>query len=354
LADARRTLNQYLGDAGAAKKEEARLLLADLERATSKTEARNRAKGLGNRELKERLDQGVKDMLDVIHTPELRDDYAAILLEALREEDQARSGSLALADTRPPARPKAVGSLGGAAAKRAGSPASRGAGYFKLPVRQPESGFKPLYNGQNFDGWEASVWRIATAKQGGSREVLCPPSSVVHKEGIEFVSETVDGHLRTKALYQLASFKFDYMITNVVPMTPAKKGSRNTSGSPIRRPHVCTTLFLDQPLKIGNTAQCAAITLYLAPVNFGRLMTLGHGSRRDESFYDPATSEGGRPRGQWNEVEIRYGEKDVRFLVNGVEVNRVDTSRKFSCKVGFSFDGQQVHLANVRLAEGAR
>jgi serine/threonine protein kinase len=355
MSDARKTLSQYLGTARAEKKEEARVLLADLDRATSKTEARNRAKGLGNRELKERLDQGVKDMLEVIHTPELRDDYAATLLEAIREEAEARSRSLALTNnTRPPALAKSVESVGGAAAKKARSPAPRGGGYFKLPVRQPEPGFKPLYNGQNFDGWEASVWRIATAKQGGSREVLCQPSSVVHKEGIEIVSEPLDGHLRTKALYLLGSFKFAYMISSLVPMTPPKKGARNTSGSPIRRPHVSTTLFLDQPLKIGNTAQCTAITLYLAPVNFGRMMTLGHGSRRDESFYEPASSETSRPRGQWNEVEIRYGEKDVRFIVNGVAVNRVDTPRKLNCKVGFSFDGQQVHFANVRLAEGSR
>ena len=62
------------------------MLLADLDRATSKTEARDHAKGLGNDELKERIDDGVKDMLDVIHTPELRDAYAANLVEALNEE----------------------------------------------------------------------------------------------------------------------------------------------------------------------------------------------------------------------------------------------------------------------------
>ena len=50
FADARKTLNRYLDDPQAAKQEEARMLLADLDRATSKTEARDHAKGLGNDE----------------------------------------------------------------------------------------------------------------------------------------------------------------------------------------------------------------------------------------------------------------------------------------------------------------
>jgi hypothetical protein len=84
------------------------------------------------------------------------------------------------------------------------------------------------------------------------------------------------------------------------------------------------------------------------------MMTLAHGGKRDESFYEPASSEPARPRGQWSEVEIRQGDRDLRCFVNGVEVNRLDTPRRFSCKVGFSFDGQQVHIANVRLVERSR
>ncbi len=149
------------------------------------------------------------------------------------------------------------------------------------------------------------------------------------------------------------------MIAAAVRPTPAKtkkgavavKNIRNTSSSPIRRPHVSTTLYLDQPLKIGNTAQCISITFYLAPANIGRLMTQGHGSKRDESFYDP-TSEAGHARGEWSEMEIRYGENSLRFLLNGVEVNRLETPRRLSCKIGFSFDGQEVHFANIRVAEG--
>jgi hypothetical protein len=146
------------------------------------------------------------------------------------------------------------------------------------------------------------------------------------------------------------------MISAAVQGTQAKTkkavAARNTSSSPIRRPHVSTTLYLDQPLKIGNTAQCSSVTFYLAPVNVGHVLTLGHGNKRDESFYDP-TSEAGRPRGQWNEMVIRCGEREVRFLVNGVEVNRLETSRRITSKVGFSFDGQVVHFANIRLAEGS-
>ena len=250
----------------------------------------------------------------------------------------------------------------GTVLKKTGPSRPRGSGSLQPTARQLEPNFRLLYKGENFDGWESSIWRIAPAVKGvskaGPRETLCPPATVAHKAGIELVSNPVDGHLRTVRLYRVTSFKFDYMIAPLAqePQAKPKKGAvtksgRNTSSSPIRRPHVSTTLYLDQPLKIGNTAQCIAITCYLAPSNIGKAMTLGHGNK-DESFYDP-TAKAGYPRGQWNEMEVRCGEKEIQFLVNGVEINRLETSRRINGKVGFSFDGQEVHFANIRLSEGS-
>ncbi len=108
FADARTTLNRYLDHPQSSKMEEARVLLADLDRVTSKTEARNRAKGLGNEQLKERLDQGVSDLLDVIHTPELRDAYAAKLIEAFEQENRA-PGQALLWPLEPPSRKNHAG-----------------------------------------------------------------------------------------------------------------------------------------------------------------------------------------------------------------------------------------------------
>jgi len=369
LGLARTTLQRYLDLPQSSKKEEARALLADLDHATSQTEARNRARGLGNEELKKRIDQGVKDMLEVIRTPELRDAYAALLLDEIRREDAARLARLA-AVTTGPSLSKSSGAAsavpaGNAAPSRATSATSlpRAASSARTPVRGLEPNFRLLYNGQNFDGWESSVWRVATpakGRAGFANFAKCAPSIVVHKEGLGLASYPVDGNLRTERLFQLASFKFDYMISPLVQgsQAKAKKGALGKSGRtanslPIRPPHISATLYLDQPSKIGNTAQCTSITFYLAPINIGRLMTLGHGSSQDESFYDPSSEER-RPRGQWNDVEIRCGEKEIVFLLNGVPVNRLEASRRITSHVGFSFDGQEVHLANIRLAEGKR
>ena len=159
-------------------------------------------------------------------------------------------------------------------------------------VRELEPNFRHLYNGLNFDKWESTVWRIFSTSKGGSRFVACPPSVVVHKEANDLVSNPVDGNLRTEGLYQIASFKFDYMISPLTQGTQTKKAARSgrtANSTPIKPPHISTTLYLDQPSKIGNTALCSSITFYLAPVNFGKLMTAAHGSHHDEAFYNPTS-----------------------------------------------------------------
>jgi serine/threonine protein kinase len=337
--DARSTLARYLAGPASRRKDEAQTLIADLDRAVSKNDARNRARGRGDAEIKKRIAEGFDDMLDEIHTPVLRDVYAATLMEAFRAEDAARiaarpSGDLALRNTGAMPKRKSAGPPPGPSIPR---------GSNEVPVRQPEPGFNALYNGQNYDGWTATAWQNLPAKRGGSGFHACPPSFIAHREGSALVSGDVRGSLVTEKLYQIASFKFDYTIS-AIHQRPQVKLKKAAAPS---RPYAVAYLRLDQPTDLGNTTQCHEIGVQLLPGELGKLVTES-GAHREITNH-PARPGIGRRLGEWNEIEIRFGDGSMQILLNGVEVNRLAASRRINCRVGFTFGNVEARFANVRV-----
>jgi hypothetical protein len=340
FGDARSSLARYLAGPATKRKDEAQTLLADLDRAVSKTDARNRSKGRGDAEIKQRIAEGFDDMLDEIHTPALRDTYAATLMEAFREEDAARTAARRPGDL-------ALRSKGAAPKRKAAGPPpgpSIPAGSYEVPVRQPEPGFKLLYSGQNYDGWRASVWQDLPAKRGGSGFHPCVPSVVSHRDRNALVSSNFRGALVTEKLYQVASFKFDYTISviNRRPQANLKK-----AGAP-PKVYAMADLVLDHPTDLGNITQCHEVAVALLPGELGNVAMRRAGSRAEISTH-AAASRIARPLGEWNEMEIRCAEGSMQVLLNGVEVNRMALPRRITCKVGFSFASVEARFANIRL-----
>ncbi len=338
--EARATLARYIAEPAASKNSEARSLLADLDHAISKGEARTRAKAQGDAELKKHVDEGVSDLVDVIQTPDLRDAYAANLLEAFRQEQAARStavssGELAANTRRPGISKKATRPL---------QPGPvRGGGTAAVPVRELEPGFKFIYNGQSFEGWDASIRRMVPARKGIPKGVTdyfgCNPQTVARREGNSLISNTAAvGMLRTEKLFQLTSFKFDYMIIL-------------TSGRPVpkaRNVHAVAELFLDKPLDVKNMNACGVIAVSLNVAAAGNVQASKAGNRRQVAM-QPAIASAAYQNGVWNAMEIKYADRSIEFLLNGTLVNRLEIPRRITVKVAFSFGNVELHLANLRL-----
>jgi predicted Ser/Thr protein kinase len=333
FAEAHTALTRYLGDPASSKKSEARSLLADLDHALSKTEPRTRAKALGDAELKKHVDEGVKDMLDMVQTPEMRDAYAANLMEALRQEHAARSaaarGDELASNTREPA-----------AKKKAFLP--RPAPLRPVPVRELEPGFKPIFRGPN-EGWEAYVWQNPPpAKKGmpklGPHYEPCGPFRVAHRDGNTLVSERVVGILSMKELNQITSWKFDYTIASEARRALPKAGNAT---------HAAAELLLDKPVNLGNTIGCSVIAVSLLAGDAGELTT--RRPNRREIATQSAAARAARQNGEWNEMEIKCGDRSIEFVLNGALVNRLEIPRRINTRVGFSFGNVELHLTNIRL-----
>jgi hypothetical protein len=327
-------------------------MLADLDRATSRTDAYHQAKDLPDQELKKRLDEGVMDLLGAIRTAELRPVYATTLLEEFRREFDNRSRAAAARNL----------ASAGAGAKRArdvrivdrdasrrtrqlkGRANTRVPGPRAMPDRELEANFRPLYNGQNFDGWEAFLWRQA---QGGSRLISCRPIQVVFREPDRFITRAVDGGLRSEKLFAISSFKLDYMI---VPGTYRAQTKARNPSTPA--PHFTAEFHLDKAARLGQAALCTSVTMELGPANSGDVITRAAGGANPTRRHDASASAAHSP-GEWNEVEVRAGERSVQFFMNGVEVNRLESSARLVARVGFLFRVVEVNFGNLRIAESS-
>ncbi len=338
--EARTTLARYVAEPAASKKDNARSLMADLDHALSKAEARTRAKAQGDAELKQHVDEGVKDLVGVIGTPELRDAYAANLLEAFRQEQAARlaaasSGELA-ANTR----------RGGVSKKAMRTPQPGfvpEGGTAATPVRELEPGFKLIYNGQSYEGWEASIRRTLPARKGipkGTTEYFnCNPQAVASREADALVSKAgTVGILRTAKLYQLTSLKFDYMI--------ASAGGRPLPKA--RNVHAVVELFLDKPLDVQNMNACGVIAVALNAPGAGKVETSKAG-HRGQVATQVAVARAAYQNGVWNAIEIKHEDHSIQVLLNGTLVNRLEIPRRITVRVAFSFGNVELHLANIRL-----
>jgi serine/threonine protein kinase len=334
FAAAKATLFSYLGIPASSKQDEARALLAELDHALTRDEAKVRAKALVDDELNKYVDSGVNDLLNGIQNSELKDACKAILLEAFREEKAARSSKpregYVASNTRPP----------GAMKRPARNSPSRAPGSSTVPVREPEMGFKLIYNGQNFDGWEGHIRVNNPQKKGiprGTHYEECAALNVAHRTANTIVSNPVVGILSTVKLFQFTSLKFDYMIGPLGAGAPAK--ARVLS-------HAVAEFSLDKPLNLGNMNACSFIEVSILAAEAGEVRT--RQSRNRDVATQPATTRAAHPNGQWNEMEIKCAERSIQVLVNGVEVNRLDTPRRINAKVAFSFGGIELHLANIR------
>ncbi len=338
LDAAKTTLTRYLGEPASSKQDEARALLADLDHAISKDEARVRAKALVDEDLTKYIDHGVGELLAGIKDPSLKEVCAGNLLEAFREQSNAR-GLAARKSATPPNM-----KVAGVTKKAPGQPRPfqpRPQGSTTPPARELEFGYKSLYNGQNFDGW-AGFHRIhipvRKGIRGGFRYDDCNPSEVAHRAGNTIVSSPVVGILSTAKPYLINSLKFDYMIARLPANAPPN--ARSTA-------HAVVEFRPDKPLNVGNMNFCNFIEISLLPAQAGEMST-----RREEGpevASQPATGRAAHPMGQWNEVEIKLAERAIHVLVNGVEVNRVQAPPRMNAKIAFSFGGVELHLANLRL-----
>jgi hypothetical protein len=383
MPKARALLGRYLADSTAAHKERAQQVLDDLDLATSVSKARNRARGLGESELLAYLDRGVKDLTQVMSTPELREVYAETLIDAFRHESDERSKRATAAggrDTKdrsrniggnPPGgdgdgrgrlatgpRPltKAAGPGAGRAAPRLPTPV----GALLPPDRPLEPGFKRLYDERGLEGW---TWKVSippeTARALKPGTVVPPGQNVVlHRPmkrellpvqpaGKGFASTGLHATFETEKQHTMSSLRFDYRVLNARPLPRAAAGRKQASAARTAAVEAFCVLHLDKVASLSAQNHVETIKFSLAPADAGSGATLG----RPHASQLPRTTDALRPGGEWNEVEVRCDNGSVQLFLNQTPVNHLQLGRKITARIGFEFNGSRLEFANVRLRE---
>ncbi len=195
-----------------------------------------------------------------------------------------------------------------------------------LLAEDKEQGFKPLFNGQNLDGWQGAVNGYLV--EDGA--IVCDP-----KKG---------GLLYTKDEYGDFHLKFEFKLT---------PGANNGLG--IRTPISGNPAYVGMELQIldNKAPQYKGIQPY----------------QRHGSIYGvvPATKEALKPAGEWNQQEVIAKGKQIKVILNGetiVDANIEEASKNGTIDgnshpglerdkgyICFCGHGSRVEFRNLRIKE---
>jgi serine/threonine protein kinase len=188
---------------------------------------------------------------------------------------------------------------------------------------------RPL-NGKNFEGWS-----------GFYRRESRDPSKIFRIEADEVVWAGQAGRIHTDRSFQNFSFKFEYILPG---------GSHYGAGAA----YGWLKLTSGDPYDIGP-ANFRVGTVFCALTNGNHDLTNETGDIRLHQYEDASAvvaqraEDGSRPAGQWNDVDIRCEGREIRFFLNGRQVNRLEANRNIVCHPGLNSVDADIRFRNIRI-----
>jgi serine/threonine protein kinase len=170
------------------------------------------------------------------------------------------------------------------------------------------------FNGSNFEGWNG-LWR----------NQVIEPSRVFRIEGDEFVWAGAAGRIFLNNSFEDFSFKFEYLLPLNGRYGTAFCRLRLTEGDPYQ--------FDQANYRVGEVG-CALTNGKEGET--GDIVFSPYESGDPSRYIAQRTADAARPANEWNEVEIRCTGREISFILNGCQVNRVVGNRAVSCHPGFN------------------
>jgi serine/threonine protein kinase len=187
------------------------------------------------------------------------------------------------------------------------------------------------FNGMDFEGWHA-IWKDRVRE----------PSSVFRIEGDEIVgADNGAGRIFLDRSFKDFSFKFEYLLPTDGRCRAASCRLQLAEGKPFR---VGLADF-----RVGEVG-CALTNGEGAEV--GDIYSCEYGDVNpviSKPGLTPKTSDAARPLGEWNKVEIRCEGREIQFLLNGRQVNRVEADHTLLLHPGFQAWATDIRIRNIRL-----
>ena len=179
----------------------------------------------------------------------------------------------------------------------------------------------PLFNGRDLAGWTA-IQRGRPAQLG---------VNLIADRGTIYCPANVQGRIRTARAYSNFILKLEYMFPEAGKVSPAGNG-----------------LILFPPDGAGFQLQKVrtkgTIEFNLRPGESGELWVTGRPEHRSGT---PADNE--RPKGQWNEAEIRFEGAVLVFSVNGKPASQAIVQDPRPCHIDLFAQGTDARYRNIRI-----
>ena len=200
----------------------------------------------------------------------------------------------------------------------------------------------PVFNGKNFEGWE-----------GRSFGQPIDPSRIYRIEAGELVFNGTNGGIRLAKTFETFSFTFDYLIPN--------DGRDGRLQGDVSQPTVAMGQADELPIRYkGVNYPVGALRFILGDCkHISTQENMQTGDILPTMFKDPDKEVficrrkvgAQRPSGSWNSVEVRVQNRIARFILNGLEVNRVEADRSFPSYLALGSFGTDIRFRNIRLLQ---
>ena len=197
-----------------------------------------------------------------------------------------------------------------------------------------DEGFKPLFNGKNFDGWTFVV------KAGKDGKKADPKETWSVKDGVIYCTGKPNGYMLTKEEYG------DYVL-KVKWRFPAD-GKGGNSG----------VLLHCQDEKVWPTSVEAQLfagragdfwLIYPPDVKLDVDMKRQDPKQARHYFRIDAEKAVEKKFGEWNQYEITCKGGDITLVVNGVKVNEGKNGNLKKGRIALQSEGAEVHFKDVEI-----
>jgi Domain of Unknown Function (DUF1080) len=188
------------------------------------------------------------------------------------------------------------------------------------------SGFKPLFNGKNFEGWS-----FVLAKKDAD-----PMMTWSIKDGVIICTGKPNGYFYTNKSYKDYEFVYDWMYARPAKLTDDAKFPGNSGA----------LMHMQPPYKVWP--KC--VEVQGENRNHGKLFFLqvkGKDAKYDKAAKDKAV----KPVGEWNTTEITCkADGTITAKINGVPVSS-GQSDLTEGNIGFQSEGAEIHFKNLKIKQ---
>ena len=182
-------------------------------------------------------------------------------------------------------------------------------------------GFKPLFNGKNFEGWKFELGKAD------------PEKTFKVKDGIIVVSGNPNGYFYTDKSYKNYILRFDWRYKRPKGLEDDEKFGGNSG----------LLVAIQEPHKVWP--KC--VEVQGMNKEHGRIFGLGKFEAKF-NFDAKALKKARKPVGEWNTTEVLVKDGAITSKVNGAQIS-TGKSDLTEGPFGFQSEGAEIHFKNIKI-----